>query len=250
MTEPSGSILTALFADGDEKLRRAVGAYAAEEQGVRIVEIVATGGQVLELLQNGLQVDALIVDTLLPDMDVFEFLSQLGRLCLKDPPTVILTLCAASDAMRSKLLTAGADYFILKPYWPSTLLRAVSYAASDLQSVQQRRARAHINWHLDSLKAPPGMEGRAYIRRLLLELVLNDDTATADELYRGLAMELRTTPNTVSKAIGRTVQAIWRQATPEYRKLCDFFGEGRDRPLSNMKLIKGLAERIRWELGM
>ena len=95
------------------------------------------------------------------------------------------------------------------------------------------------------------MEGTDYIRWILSELVLRTPTATADELYRTIAMmESHTTPNTISKAVGRSVQAIWKQASQEYLDLCEYFGEGTDKPLSNMKLIKGLAVRIRWELGL
>lgn len=249
MTEPSGSILTALFADGDRGLREAVRLYASVQQDVHITEIVATGNELLSALCSGAKADVLIVDALLPDMSVFEFLSRLGRLRLKMPPAVIITLCTSSDVLRKKLLTAGADFFMLKPYRLTSLFETAIFLACDTSTLQQRRASSHINWHMEQLKAPPGMEGSAYMRRILAELVRQED-ATADELYRSLAIEVCTTPNTISKAVGRTVQAIWRQATPEYRALCEFYGEGLDRPLSNMKLIKGLAVRIRWELGL
>ena len=80
--------------------------------------------------------------------------------------------------------------------------------------------------------------------------MVHDELATADELCRIMAEESRTTPNTISKSIGRAIREIWRQSTPEYRSLCECFGETTDKPLSNMKLIKGLAGRIRWELDL
>ena len=85
---------------------------------------------------------------------------------------------------------------------------------------------------------------------MLFELVVHDELATADELCRIMAEESRTTPNSISKSIGRSIREIWRQKTPEYIALCEYFGESTDKPLSNMKLVKGLASRIRWELNL
>lgn len=250
MHKPSGPILNVLFADGDRGLREAVKFYASVRQELHLAA-VSTGSELLAYLQGGSPADVVILDALLPDMSTFDLLSQLSRLCLKDPPAVLVTLCTSSDAIRSKFLTAGADFFMLKPYRLASLFEAAAYTAGNSQTLQERRARAHIHWHLQALKAPASMEGTAYMLWILTELVLHTPTATADELYRTLAlMESHTTPNTISKAVGRAVQAIWRQNAPEYQQMCDYFGEGRDKPLSNMKLIKGLAIRIRWELGL
>lgn len=251
MSQPSGTALTALFADGDRGRREAVKLYASVQKEIRLVAAVGTGQEVLRYLQGTAALDVLIVDALLPDIGIFDLLFELERMCLKEPPAVVVTLCAASEAMRQRLLTAGVDFIILKPYRLASLFDSALYTANTSQSLQERRARSHINWHLAALKAPASMEGTVYIHWILSELVLHTPTATADELYRTIAMmESHTTPNTISKAIGRAVQAIWKQASPEYLDLCDYFGEGKDRPLSNMKLIKGLAVRIRWELGL
>ena len=251
MSQPSGAILTALFADGDRGRREAVKLYASVQKEIRLVAVVGSGRDLLQRLQDAVAVDVLIVDALLPDMGIFDLLFELARMRLKEPPAVLVTLCAANEAMRHRLLTAGADFIILKPYHLASLFDTALYTANTSQSLQERRARSHINWHLAALKAPASMEGTDYIRWILSELVLRTPTATADELYRTIAMmESHTTPNTISKAVGRSVQAIWKQASQEYLDLCEYFGEGTDKPLSNMKLIKGLAVRIRWELGL
>lgn len=247
MTEPSWEKLTALFADGDRALREAVKLYASVQQDLEVMA-VDTGAEVLRQLRQGFLPDIVIADAILPDMTAYELLSELGRLCLKQPPAVLLTLCTADDVTRTKLLTAGADFFMLKPYRLPALFDTASMVAGTAQSALQRRVTSNVNWHLEQLKAPPGSDGTTYLRRILCKLVQSDPLSTADELYRDIAGEERTTPNTISKAIGRAVRVIWQQGTPEYQRLCDFFDEGRDKPLSNMKLIKGLAVRIRWEL--
>lgn len=252
MTIPSGeqARITAVFADADRGQREAVKLYASVQRELEVAAVVAGGKAVVQLLQQGLHPDVLIVDALLADMSIFELLSEVSRLGLKDPPAVIVTLCNTSDALRSKLLTSGADFFILKPYRLPTVFETAAYIACDAATVLERRARSHVNWYLRVLRAPADADGTAYLRRMLLELVLGDELATADELCRSMAEASRTTPNSISKSIGRAIREIWRQGTPEYCTLCQSFGESTDRPLSNMKLVKGLAERIRWELNL
>ena len=233
MTKPSGqkAKITAVFADADRGQREAIKLYASMQTELDVFAVVSGGNAVIELFRRGLQPDVLVVDALLPDTSIFELLSGISRLCLKDPPAIVVTLCTSSDTLRTKLLTSGADFFILKPYRLPAVFEAAAYVACDAPSMLERRARSHLNWYL-------------------FELVVHDELATADELCRIMAEESRTTPNTISKSIGRAIREIWRQSTPEYRSLCECFGETTDKPLSNMKLIKGLAGRIRWELDL
>lgn len=252
MTKPSGqkAKITAVFADADRGQREAIKLYASMQTELDVFAVVSGGNAVIELFRRGLQPDVLVVDALLPDTSIFELLSGISRLCLKDPPAIVVTLCTSSDTLRTKLLTSGADFFILKPYRLPAVFEAAAYVACDAPSMLERRARSHINWYLEVLRAPADAAGTAYLRRMLFELVVHDELATADELRRIMAEESRTTPNTISKSIGRAIREIWRQSTPEYRSLCECFGETTDKPLSNMKLIKGLAGRIRWELDL
>ena len=115
MTEPSWEKLTALFADSDRALRESVKLYASLQNNLEVTA-VDTGAEVLRQLRQGFLPDVLIADAILPDMTAYELLSELGRLCLKQPPAVLLTLCTTDDRTRAKLLTAGADFFMLKPY--------------------------------------------------------------------------------------------------------------------------------------
>ena len=147
MTNAAGTTLTALFADGDGKVCSAVGLYAQLQQDIQVT-VAGTGRQVLERLRESPPPDVLIVDMLLPDISVFELLAGVGRLCLKDPPAVLVTMRAPSEAMARRLLTAGADFFMLKPYRLEELLDTAIYLAADNDTLRQRRVRSHINWHL------------------------------------------------------------------------------------------------------
>ena len=249
MTNAAGTTLTALFADGDGKVCSAVGLYAQLQQNIQVT-VAGTGRQVLERLRESPPPDVLIVDMLLPDISVVALLAGVGRLCLKDPPAVLVTMRAPSEAMARRLLTAGADFFMLKPYRLEELLDTAIYLAADNDTLRQRRVRSHINWHLRAYRSPPELVGGNYIRWMAEELVLRDPNTTAEELYCQLAARYYTTPNTISKAVGRAVRAMWKQATPAYLELCRQLGESTNKPLSNRKFVMSLAERVRWELGL
>ena len=241
--------LTVLFVDGERGRREAVKLYASVQQELNVT-VAATGAEAIRRLRQGLCPDTLVADVILPDMTAYELLSELGRLCLKQPPAVLLTLNISDDATCAKLLTAGADFLMLKPYRLAALFDTAAMVAGTAQTVVQKRVVSHVNWYLEQLKAPPDADGTAYLRRILCHQVRQDPISTADELYRELAEEERTTPNSISKSVGRAVRVIWQHRTPQYQRLCALYGEGLEKPLSNKKLIKGLAERIRWELNL
>jgi two-component system chemotaxis response regulator CheY len=86
------------------------------------VEEALNGLEALEKLL-GAPVDLLIVDVNMPQMDGFTFLKVLRRQSLPlsgVPALVITTEAAASD--RAAAQTAGANYYLVKPVKPETLI--------------------------------------------------------------------------------------------------------------------------------
>ena len=94
MTKLSGqrAKITAVFADADRGQREAIKLYASVQTEIDVLAVVSHGADVLNLFRHGPRPDVLVVDVLLPDMSIFELLSGLSRLCLKDPPAVVVTM--------------------------------------------------------------------------------------------------------------------------------------------------------------
>lgn len=90
------------------------------ELGSFTVEISSSGAEALEKIKGGLEPDIVLVDLVMPNMDGFEFLSQIkdGKLLKKAKIVVLSNLGQKSDIKRSVEL--GADDHIIKAYFTPT----------------------------------------------------------------------------------------------------------------------------------
>ena len=84
------------------------------------------GAQALEILDNGIKVDVILLDIIMPVMDGIDFLKNIKsdkRYC--DIPIVVNTQ-AGEQENEYKALVLGADDFIAKPYEPKIVKRRIT----------------------------------------------------------------------------------------------------------------------------
>ena len=113
-----------LLAEDEEVLRMLI-VDTLEDEGYMIEE-AADGGEAVDLLKNN-QYDLVILDYMMP---VYTGLEIIERLRIAeantDYHTKILMLSAKSQAYeQEKIIQAGADYFMAKPFSPMNLLELV-----------------------------------------------------------------------------------------------------------------------------
>ncbi|HEX9006523.1 MAG TPA: response regulator, partial [Bacteroidota bacterium] len=103
------------------KLLRAI----LEAEGVEVVE-APNGAEALALLEQGLTVDAIISDVLMPKMDGYEFCSRIRRHpALDATPFLFATSTYTSPSDERYALELGADRFFKKPLAAAEILRAI-----------------------------------------------------------------------------------------------------------------------------
>lgn len=94
------------------------------EEEEYIVDEAQDGEEALELLQK-YQYDLLILDYMMPIVTGIEVIEKV-RHDMKDQQQKILMLSAKSQSFeQEKVLNAGADYFMAKPFSPLALLAKV-----------------------------------------------------------------------------------------------------------------------------
>ena len=84
------------------------------------------GAQALEILDNGIKVDVILLDIIMPVMDGIDFLKNIKsdkRYC--DIPIVVNTQAGELEN-EYKALVLGADDFIAKPYEPKIVKRRIT----------------------------------------------------------------------------------------------------------------------------
>lgn len=111
-----------LLAEDEEALRMLV-VDTLEDEGYTVDE-AADGGEAIDFYQNN-QYDLVILDYMMPVFTGLEVISNI-RNAETNRHTKILMLSAKSQAYeQERVLKAGADYFMAKPFSPLKLLELV-----------------------------------------------------------------------------------------------------------------------------
>lgn len=111
-----------LLAEDEEVLRMLI-VDTLEDEGYMIDE-AADGGEAIDFLQNN-RYDLVILDYMMPVYTGMEIIEKI-RSKEKEEHTKILMLSAKSQAYeQERVLNAGADHFMAKPFSPLKLLELV-----------------------------------------------------------------------------------------------------------------------------
>lgn len=111
-----------MIVDDDDTMRRLLRATLPEAEGFAIVE-ASDGGQALELLENGEQVDLVLLDWMMPGPSGADVLEQIRS---HHPEVPVIVVTAELEPRQRELAEAlGADIFLTKPFSPLQLLEHV-----------------------------------------------------------------------------------------------------------------------------
>jgi CheY-like chemotaxis protein len=134
---PAGSPLRVLVVEDDQLVRTFV-RFALERDGITVVEAEDGAGALAQMV--GGQVDAVLIDGLLPDMHGVDLADRL----LDNPATASVPICFLSGAVQGRVPPAAGFGCLAKPVRPAflaTQIRAlIEGGARDDASPAQRRA--------------------------------------------------------------------------------------------------------------
>lgn len=116
--------------------------------------VACTGAEAWEkITEYRGQLDAILLDRLLPDMDALSLLVRLKADSTQTHLPVIMQTSLSSEEDVADGLRAGAYYYLTKPFPPATLIAIVRSAVQDrrdyLQLQQSLRQTQHILKHLE-----------------------------------------------------------------------------------------------------
>jgi DNA-binding response OmpR family regulator len=118
-----------LIADDDPEIRDLLVELLV---GMAVVQCASTGNEVLEAVKIT-RFDVIVLDHNMPDMDGHQILSNIKPL-IDASQTAVMMLTASGDAGNvAKLLQAGARDYVIKPFYPHSLLRRIQ-ALIDMRS--------------------------------------------------------------------------------------------------------------------
>ncbi|MBS4197762.1 response regulator transcription factor [Lederbergia citri] len=113
-----------LLAEDEEVLRMLV-VDTLEDQDYYTVDEAIDGGEAWDLIQSN-HYDLIILDYMMPIYTGLEIIEKIRNVENKNEYTKILMLSAKSQMYeQERILQAGADYFMAKPFSPMELLGLV-----------------------------------------------------------------------------------------------------------------------------
>ncbi len=109
----------------DSSSMRTVVRIALEREGYQVIE-AGDGREALLLLERTPKVHLIVSDVNMPNMNGFEFVTQVKLHARHKFAPVIMLTTEVDDAKKQQGRTAGAKAWIVKPFKPPQLLDAVS----------------------------------------------------------------------------------------------------------------------------
>ncbi len=109
----------------DSTMLRDMLSYALNEGGYNDVVEAVDGVDGLEKAK-GTQFDLVITDINMPNMDGLTFVTELRKLNQYSKTPILVLTTERSDEMKTKGKAAGATGWIVKPFVPDQLLKAVN----------------------------------------------------------------------------------------------------------------------------
>ena len=114
-----------MLVDDNAELRRSLRESLSHQEGMRIVAECGTGLEALETLDKT-EVDAIVLDIIMPQMDGYGVLEQLMTMKLGKKPGVIALTALGRDDFITRAINLGACYYMVKPFDFSILTKALS----------------------------------------------------------------------------------------------------------------------------
>ncbi len=250
-----------LIVAAQPQYRAAMAEYLRSQEGIALVREAGNGAEALHLLSEE-EFEILITDIIMPQMDGYTLLEELGRRKLRSRPAVIVTSALSRDDFVARAVALGASFYMVKPFELRHLLchirsltgtKAVSAETAPAVPRENRRVQT-VDERLGSLfltmGIPAHIKGYQFLRQAVKMVVEDPGTINriTKELYPGIARYFGTSASKVERAIRHAIEVAWNRGRIE--TLNTAFGcrvcTPEDKP-TNGEFIAMIADKLSME---
>jgi two-component system response regulator (stage 0 sporulation protein A) len=203
--------------------------------------------------------DVLIMDTFLSQIDALGVLKEMQRLKLKKRTVVIVLSSSDNPNLERELLSAGADYYFLKPFDVGILAERIRLltgwnnpSSEKLSSFStEADLQVLVSDIMHQIGVPAHIKGYQYLRSAIIMSVNDGEimNSVTKILYPAVAKEYMTTASRVERAIRHAIEVAWDRGDVDV--LSSYFGytiqNSRGKP-TNSEFIAMISDRIRLKL--
>jgi two-component system response regulator (stage 0 sporulation protein A) len=241
-----------LTEDGSEALHELAGVLRSNN--CEVTTVIKDGAKVIERLNVDCP-DVLLIDSFMARLDTLGVLRELKSLKLDKYPMVMVLSSTDNERIENEILSAGADYYFLKPYNPKMLAeRIVQFADIHSDPVSKNGVKdleVVVSQIMHQIGVPAHIRGYQYLREAIILSVNNTEmiSSVTKILYPTVAKTFKTTPSRVERAIRHAIEVAWDRGDVDV--LSSYFGytiqNERGKP-TNSEFIAMISDNLKLQM--
>ena len=204
----------------------------ATREDIDVMFVAEDGLCAIEQVKN-VDVDVLILDSVIPHVDGIGVLEAINEMELEHYPHVIMISAFGQDVIIQRAINLGVEYFLVKPLNIDILEKRIRQMVDKESMLQDMRAQQlnlrkssffkemirdndleiDISTILREIGIPAHIKGYQYIRDAIGIVVERREilAAVTKELYPMIAEKNHTTPSRVERAIRHAIEVAWNR---------------------------------------
>lgn len=224
------------------------------------------GAEAADMIEEALP-DVVVLDMIMPNLDGIGVLERIAAMDAADRPVVVIVSAIMNDAIASRAIALGAEYFMRKPIDLKILAERIEMFANKVdedgepkasvqlvekkQKLSDKDIEIMVTDIIHEIGIPAHIKGYQYLRYAII-MVANDIeiiNSITKSLYPTVAQAFNTTPSRVERAIRHAIEVAWDRGDTDV--LNSFFGftiaNSKGKP-TNSEFIAMIADKMRLEM--
>lgn len=262
------NLVKLLIAEESEELNReAVAVF--KNLGIESRIVQKDGVALLDSIKK-YKPDVVIMDLFMPKLDAIGVMKSFSEKKGMIKPIFIVLSNFNSDVLEKEALSAGASYFVLKPFDINNLAERILDLLSDMYKISKAEDHAagsaekvannvskelgiefKVTEILHQIGVPAHIKGYHYLRDSIIMSVENPEiiNAVTKQLYPSVAKKFSTTSSRVERAIRHAIEVAWDRGDVDI--LNSYFGytihNSRGKP-TNSEFIAMISDKLRLQM--
>ena len=233
---------------------------ALEQNGCKVISIVKDGNQVIASAEKNIP-DVIIMEAFMPGLDALGVMKKINTMNMIKKPVVCIISGVNNCDFEQQILSAGADYYFIKPVEASViadrikLLASMSVNNTLLPSVTAKNGNSGlevvISEIMHQIGVPAHIKGYQYLREAIILSINNTEmmSSVTKLLYPTVAKTFNTTASRVERAIRHAIEVAWDRGDVDV--LSSYFGytiqNTRGKP-TNSEFIAMISDKLRLKM--
>ncbi len=238
-------IIKILISEKNERIIESISEYFSDKP-VELMFCPKNGQAVLDNI-NKYHPDVVVCDVFMSRFDAIYVKEQASSID-KPPQVFIITSAYDNDDIIKRTLSAGFNFYFIKPFSPENLYdRIISFFVHSPSHTSASVVEACISRILHRLEMPSHLNGFNYIC-LAVKLVIEHPgyiNSITKKLYPRIAKDFGTTASRVERSIRTAIETAWQRASNDAKEQYFHYYSHNDIKPSNGEFVALLADIIR-----